>query len=123
MSQAEDRRKFWRATFSAPVKLVNDSVAADAVLDDISLKGALLEVPVGWQGKPDDRCRLHLRLGGERDEEIAMWGRITHVEGRKVGLACESIDVDSITHLRRLVELNSGDPGLLERELSALLSA
>ncbi|HEX8963593.1 MAG TPA: PilZ domain-containing protein [Rhodocyclaceae bacterium] len=123
MIPANDRRKFWRAAFSAPVKLVSDSAAVDAKLDDISLKGALLEVPSDWPGKAGDRCKLHLRLGGERSEEIAMWGRVTHLEGRKVGLACESIDIDSITHLRRLVELNSGDPTLLERELSALLGA
>jgi hypothetical protein len=121
MIQANDRRKFWRAAFSAPVKLVTDSEAVDATLDDISLKGALLEMPEGWQGKAGDRCRLHLRLGGERNTEIAMWARVTHVDGRKIGIACESIDVDSITHLRRLVELNSGDPTLLERELSALV--
>jgi hypothetical protein len=28
-----------------------------------------------------------------------------------------SIDVDSATHLRRLLELNLGDPSLVEREL------
>lgn len=122
MTQTSERRRFWRAAFNAPVKLVTDSEAVDATLDDISLKGALLEVPAGWQGKSGDRCRLHLRLGERRDQEIAMWCRIAHVAGRKLGLTCEDIDLDSITHLRRLVELNAGDPGLLERELSALLS-
>jgi len=34
-----------------------------------------------------------------------------------------TIDVDSMTHLRRLIELNLGDPTLLERELKALVSA
>jgi hypothetical protein len=50
-----------------------------------------------------------------------MWTKVMHVEGRHVGLRCESIDLDSITHLRRLVELNSGDPGLLDRELGSLM--
>jgi hypothetical protein len=31
--------------------------------------------------------------------------------------------LDSITHLRRLVELNSGDPALLDREFSSLVRA
>lgn len=122
MTQANERRKFWRAAFNAPVKLVCGDAAVTATLDDISLRGALLEVPAGWQGNAGDRCQLHLRLGGAGDEEIAMSARISHVEGRKLGLACESIDLDSITHLRRLVELNSGDPTLLERELAALLN-
>lgn len=121
MSQAHERRKFWRAAFNAPVKLVNDTASVDATLDDISLKGALLEVPPGWQGKAGEHCHLRLRLGGDEDMKITMWGRITHVDGEKVGVLCESIDLDSITHLRRLVELNAGDPTLLERELSALV--
>ena len=121
MTEANERRKFWRATFNAPVKLVNDIASADAMLDDISLKGALLEVPPGWQGKAGEHCHLKLRLGGDQDMKIVMWGRITHVDGNKVGVLCESIDLDSITHLRRLVELNAGDPNLLERELSALV--
>ncbi|MCG8610315.1 MAG: hypothetical protein MI864_07240, partial [Pseudomonadales bacterium] len=33
------------------------------------------------------------------------------------------IDLDSITHLKRLIELNVGDPSLIERELSALIDA
>ncbi len=124
MAEAEERRKFWRATFSAPVKLVTDTAAFDAKLDDISLKGALLEMPVGWHADAGERCTLHLRLGGERNEEIEMWGRVVHLEeDGKLGLVCESIDLDSITHLRRLVELNSGDPNLLERDLSALIGA
>lgn len=122
MNQVNERRKFWRATFNAPVKLVREVSDVDAMLDDISLKGALLEVPPEWQGKVGDRCHLQLRLGGDQDTKIAMSGRITHVAGRKVGMSCESIDLDSITHLRRLVELNAGDPALLERELSALLA-
>ncbi|MBI4986291.1 MAG: PilZ domain-containing protein [Rhodocyclales bacterium] len=119
--QAHERRKFWRAAFSAPVKLIGDAFAIDAMLDDISLKGALLEAPPEWQGKVGERCHLKLRLGGDRDMKIAMWGRITHIDGRRVGLLCESIDLDSATHLRRLVELNAGDPALLERELAALV--
>jgi len=35
-------------------------------------------------------------------------------------LRCLSIDLDSITHLRRLLELNLGDPQLVERELLQL---
>jgi hypothetical protein len=40
-----------------------------------------------------------------------------------VGLRCDRLDVDSMSHLRRLVELNLGDPALLERDLQSLIAA
>lgn len=122
MNKANERRKFWRATFSAPVTVISDEATVHAMLDDISLKGALLEMPLGWHGKIGDQCRLSLRLGGAPDMAITMWARVNHIDGIKAGLECESIDLDSITHLRRLVELNAGDVTLLERELSALVA-
>ena len=45
---------------------------------------------------------------------------MTRGYGDLVGMVCRHIDVDSISHLRRLVELNLGDEALLERELAAL---
>jgi hypothetical protein len=42
------------------------------------------------------------------------------VENNLVGLEITSMDLDSATNLRRLVELNLADPSLLERELSQL---
>jgi hypothetical protein len=36
------------------------------------------------------------------------------------GLACREIDLDSVTHLRRLVALNLGDETLAEREFAQL---
>ncbi len=91
----------------------------EADLYDISLKGALIKVPEDWQGKAGDTCQIRLSLGAE--VTISMHGTITHIAGRRIGLHCDNIDIDSVTHLRRLVELNAGDPGLLDRELSALL--
>jgi len=49
-----------------------------------------------------------------------MDGRIANQRDDMMGIVCEHIDVDSMTHLRRLVELNMGDTSLLERELHAL---
>jgi hypothetical protein len=48
---------------------------------------------------------------------------VSHVIGNEVGFKCEHIDLDSISALRRLVELNLGDSHLLERDLLALSQA
>jgi len=44
-----------------------------------------------------------------------------YTEPERIGFACTHIDIDSAAHLRRLVELNLGNPELLARELSALI--
>jgi hypothetical protein len=114
-----ERRNFWRAAFHSPVRLTTHEGQAPARLLDISLKGALLETDNGWHGKPGTECQLSLELAP--DTVITMWATAMHVEERHVGLRCDNIDLDSITHLRRLVELNSGDPAILERELGSLI--
>jgi hypothetical protein len=101
------------------VRLTTHDGQAFAQLLDISLKGALLETGQVWHGKPGEECRLALELAP--NATITMWTKVMHVEGRHVGLRCESIDLDSVTHLRRLVELNSGDPAILDREFASLI--
>ncbi len=119
MNETAERRRFWRAAFHAEAQLIDASGVMPATLLDISLRGALLRLPSSWRGGKGDSCRLELKLAD--DAGVAMDATIVHVEPARVGLRCEAIDLDSVTHLRRLVELNAGDPALLDRELSALL--
>ena len=119
MPMQKNRRQFWRAHFHSPVQLAVHGHVTEAELYDISLKGALVKVPEGWTGKSGEHCQLRLRLSS--DATISMSCVVAHYSGQRVGLHCDNADLDSMTHLRRLVELNSGDPGLLDRELSALL--
>lgn len=120
MTKPHERRDFWRAPFHSLARLTCVAgIAREGKLHDISLKGALLEMVDDWHGNPGDHCRLQLDLSPE--VSIRMQTTVMHVEGRRMGLRCDEIDLDSITALRRLVELNSGDPDLLERELSALV--
>lgn len=119
MSKATERRNFWRAVFHSPVRVITPEGHAYARLMDISLQGALLETGNVWHGKPGEECQLNLELAP--GAAINMWTTVMHVEGHHVGLRCTSIDLDSITHLRRLVELNSGDPAILDREFGSLV--
>jgi hypothetical protein len=119
VTKATERRNFWRAVFHSPVRLTTHKGQTYAQLLDISLKGALLETSNPWNGEPGEECQLVLELAP--GTTITMWTTVTHVEGPHVGLCCTSIDLDSITHLRRLVELNSGDPAILDREFGSLV--
>ena len=119
MTQANDRRHFWRAHFQSSVKLQAGSVTHQCQLEDISLKGVLLEMPAGVSFAAGKQCQVLLELSS--GIAINMSATIVHVDSRHVGLRCDSIDLDSITHLRRLVELNAGDAKVFERDLATLL--
>ncbi|MFN2308107.1 MAG: FHA domain-containing protein [Gammaproteobacteria bacterium] len=114
----ENQRRFTRIPFDAEAVLRSDADEWPCEVIDLSLKGALIREPHGWAGKPGEHYRLSLML--DQDTRIQMDVSVAHRENQHVGLFCQDIDLDSITHLRRLVELNLGDPDLLERELMAL---
>jgi hypothetical protein len=88
---------------------------------DLSLKGALLSLPGASELALGMPCLLKVKLADE-STIIAMAGELAHVEGEQAGFLCRSIDIESITHLRRLIEMNLGDATLVERELAALIS-
>ncbi len=116
----DDRRHFHRILFDAPLILATMGDKFDCSLIDISLKGALIHRPDGWNGRSGDGATISIHLGELEDEVIVMEGEITRVDSAAVGLRCAHIDMNSITHLRRLLELNLGDMAVLERDLEAL---
>ena len=117
---SHERRRFWRANFHAGAKLLTDLAEYKVQIEDLSLKGALVTLPEQAEIGPQENCRLQLTLAD--DVSITLWGRIAHVDGLQIGIRCESMDLDSVTHLRRLVELNLGDQDLLDRDFAALLT-
>ena len=118
-SPSHERRRFWRANFHSGAKLLTDGDEYTVQIEDLSLKGALVTLPEGASIKIDERCRLQVQLAA--GVVIMLWGRAAHVKDGHVGIKGESMDLDSVTHLRRLIELNVGDPVLLEEEISFLL--
>ena len=119
----DERRQHTRIAFHAPARLVFGERSLEVVVLDLSLKGALIRLPVSTPLSDDAGGMLHVQLNeSEASERISMQIRVAHAEGLLAGLLCISIDIDSVTHLRRLVELNLGDPALLERELSVLIA-
>lgn len=121
-AQTDERRRFSRITFHRPAELDVGGARGTCEVLDLSLRGALVEVPVGFPGAVGERCTLAVRLDAGV-AVIRMAGEIVHREGMQVGLRCVEIDLDSIMHLRRLVELNLGDEAALHRELSALVGS
>lgn len=118
-SSRGEQRSFSRIPGNGTVEVVTGATSRRGVLCDLSLKGALVGRPPGWQGHVGDRCRLEIRLD-HSERPISMEAIVAHVEAERIGFCCRHIDIDSASELKRLVELNLGDPALLHRELSAL---
>lgn len=124
-ANSEDRRHHSRITFHTAAHLVVGNREIPARVLDLSLKGALVQLPEnapGISAETDPPCELNIDLDDAKSDRICMKVRIAHAHRGRIGLLCQNIDLDSVTHLRRLVELNLGDPDLLERELSALIA-
>jgi len=113
-----EKRHFHRIFYNSDVTLSNDSDTYPCQLVDLSLQGCLLRFSTPWTHSADDLYTLKLQLSDE--SHITMKLSVAHVVANSVGLKCEHIDIDSISHLRRLVELNLGNSDLLERDLLAL---
>jgi len=115
-----ERRRNRRVLFDAPVILQTaNGERYQTILIDISLKGVLTKIPGNWRAERDEPISLSIQLD-HAAAVISMQCQIAHQEDDTIGFHCHRMDVESITHLRRLVELNLGDPQLLERELAAL---
>jgi hypothetical protein len=116
----QERRRFKRIPFDARTELRQGEQRWPVNLLDLSLKGLLIEKPAPWQDDAEAPFSADIHLGD--DALVSMELRLAHDEERQLGFKCEHIDLDSITHLRRVIELNLGDPQALERELGELTS-
>lgn len=118
-SPVKSLRHYVRIPFDADVLLKLHDKAFKVHLVDISLKGALVQCDSNDSFQLNDPCRLKLPMAQD-GEGIVMVGHIAHLDGSWVGIACTDIGVTSLTRLRRLIELNSGAPSLMDRELHHL---
>lgn len=115
-----EKRHFTRIAFDARARLLQGESDWSTQLLDISLKGALVAQPDGVSLHQGEPISLYLLLSDD-ETEIRMDGHVVHQEQGHVGIVCDHIDVDSASHLRRIVELNTGSEALLEREFDAMV--
>lgn len=114
----EERRHYQRIPFIAEVIMSQGVHEWSCVLLDISLKGMLVLPPSGIKPDVDSVYAIELVLG--EDAIIRMNAKINHVHDEYWGLEWSNIDLEGLTHLRRLLELNMANPEEMHRELADL---
>lgn len=111
----DERRKHIRVHFKTRILLCADGIEIDAEgsSKDLSMKGVFIttdkHLPLGTA------CDVKILLsGGIKDLELTMEATVARVEPTGIGLAFDSIDLDSFTHLKNIVLYNSdGDARII----------
>ncbi len=116
-----EKRRFSRIAFEASAYLDLKGSKIVVQLIDISLKGALVLLEDKALDIEPKAAAAVLNIILNDSVVITMDVKIVHSAEGRLGLECVQIDIDSIAHLRRLVELNLGEESLLYRELKALI--
>lgn len=115
-----ERRRFFRVGYTTRATIRQAECVWETELLDLSLQGALLKRPEQWPLDASGVFHLEFTLD-HSDVTIQMDVEPTHLDEKRLGVYCHHIDIDSASHLRRLIELNAGSPELLQRELAHLL--
>ncbi|MFY0676500.1 MAG: PilZ domain-containing protein [Neptuniibacter sp.] len=114
-----ERRRFTRINFDAATEVKQGDDSWQATLIDISFNGMLLTTETAIDLETGAAVDLTVHLLGD-DVTINTPAVLAHKEDDQYGFSIENLDLDSLTQIRRLVELNLGDEALLERELDHL---
>jgi len=115
----DERRQFSRVLFNAECTLHQNDLEWTTEVLDISMRGLLVHKPDHFSIDLKEPCEATIRLSGS-ESHIIMSVNFSHEDKTALGFKCKYIDIDSMTHLKRLVELNLGSEDILKRELEAL---
>jgi len=115
-----EHRHFTRIPFDAQTTVSQGNHSWPVDLIDISLNGVLFKQPDVWNIHPGMPLIIDIHLTD--NTHIKMQCNLVHINPTYVGCQCTHIDLDSITLLKRLIELNLGSDKYIERELAALIT-
>ena len=121
-NQSQERRHFERIPFAHEAWIETSEGRHPCELLDISFRGALVQVGPDASPALNQAVDLRLPLTETDDLSINMHGTVVWITDRRVAMRCDQMDIDSMTLLRRLVEMNLGDASMLDREFEAIIN-
>jgi hypothetical protein len=116
------QRRFTRIPFHVPAHLEVGGDRMACSLVNLSLRGALVELSADRMPSAGASCAVTIDLDPGSGARIRMDGDVAHQRGRQVGIRCDELDLESVQHLRRILEVNVGDEELVLRELGELVA-
>ncbi len=116
----QNRRKFSRIKFVTDVQIEFNNKIFPGELLDISLNGALFCSKSHISIKEGNCCKLRFALHPS-EINLVFYAELVHLHQNKLGFKFLSEDIDTMSHLRRLLELNIGDHDKITRELLSMV--
>ncbi|NQZ91784.1 MAG: PilZ domain-containing protein [Moritella sp.] len=113
-----NKRQFQRVLFNHDASLTCNGHQWSTNVIDLSLRGLSCTKPKNVTFEIDQLMTLSIQLAQE--QVIIMEAVIIHNEKGVLGMRCTRIDINSISELRRLVQLNLADEALLQRDIEHL---
>lgn len=115
---ASERRHFSRVNFHHEILLTNqDGQSFKGKFSDISLRGMLFLGDI--LPRLGDTVNGDLRLG---DIHLMIQGTVVHISTtRGAAIQFKDMELESFSHLRRLVSLNMGDAETIDKEFFSAL--
>lgn len=116
----QDRRQFSRVVLDWPVEIVYQQKQWPALLIDLSFRGALLNCE-HLQVEANTLVHVHIHIP-QSQKDLQLEAKVVRHSGSIYALQIDSLDIESMSELRRMIELNIGNDDLLQRELEQLLA-
>lgn len=114
-----ERRRFSRIVYQAQAVITQESTQVNASVNDLSLHGLLASSDQADVLDINKQINVEFSLSGS-DVTIQLVGNIVGLNNNVIRVAIDHIDIESIGHLKRLIELNVGDDELLHRNIEHL---
>ena len=108
----DERRKYSRVAFTTEILIHLEAegkiVKVQGNSRDLSLKGLFVSTSDSFA--IGTKCEIRIYLTGGIDKiELQINGRVVRVSENGMGIVFDSMDVDSYSHLKNIVQYNSTD--------------
>ncbi len=116
----QKERRFSRVRCLENCTVETGSATSEVKLLDISLRGALVEHDSGLPVSRGDRWKITFRLN-HSDIVLQFDAEVIHCHEMTAGVKFVEMDLDTLTHLRSLLEARTVNPDLVRHELGFMI--
>ena len=112
VSNNDERRKSSRVAFTTDIRIHIEAegkhVEVQGDSKDLSLKGIFVNTQEHFELQT--KCDIRIHLTGSIDKiELQISGRVARIGKAGLGIVFDSMDIDSYSHLKNIVQYNSLD--------------